>query len=903
MTREGSALYTKQVAGPSIDGNLPEERFLRKGVPAFQAEERKVPFGIENRLGAARLWKDSPAPYVRRRSMRKKKERRKIWLRVQSFALAFVMCAVLVGPAVPAAAETEASGEGLLESLSGLTGEETMAGGRNLTDEEIAAETESTADGESATAESTAVESTTMESTTAESTAAGESATAESATAKSTAVAESAAAAESDQETETSAQEETEVQPEEYEVLIEEAVEGGEIQDPEQSLYSFTLYASVRRGTTTSAVNYRYGPGTGYASMGTIPSGKTLTILGDGRDSSGTVWFLITYNGKQGYVSSNYIQVSTLEVGQDADFEAYLEEQGFPESYKEKLRILHAQYPNWVFVAQDAGSWSEALEAETWFNSNGPSGSGSTQAVSLVDKNSIASWKSTETGAFNWATGEWVTGWDGDAWVVASDEIVAYYLDPRNFLDESSVFQFLDLGDTNTTTEAISQLASDRGASWLAGTYTHANGNIINYPQVILQAGQKAGYNPLALVASIIQELGVSGAERPTISGTVSGYENLYNYFNIGAFTDNSFDAAYKRGLWIAGGGSSGSTSWGRPWNTREKAIEGGAEYFAEYVNQGQNTLYLKRFDVLEGDYNHQYATNIQMADSEGRILSNAYSEDLRKGSLVFYIPVYSGMPSSACAMPMDDIDPTSPVREFVVRLYELVLGREPDSAGLEDWYNALSSGEMTAADAARGFILGEEYANKNSSDSQYVNMLYQTLLDRESDSSGVQTWLNLLDQGVSRKMVFAGFVNSVEFGNLCSRYGIQKGSYTSDSVLDQNVNVTAFVTRMYEVCLGRTAREDEREFWVARLLNHQSSGSDIAEGFFLSVEFKNKNLSNSDFLRVLYRTLFNREVDTSGLNTWLNCLSSGWSRERVLAGFTDSVEFSNLCNRYGITR
>lgn len=835
--------------------------------------------------------------------MRKKKGRRKIWLRVQSFALAFVMCAVLVGPAVPAAAETEASGEGLLESLSGLTGEETMAGGQNLTDEEIAAETESTADGESATAESTAVESTTMESTTAESTAAGESATAESATAESTAVAESAAAAESDQETETSAQEETEVQPEEYEVLIEEAVEGGEIQDPEQSLYSFTLYASVRRGTTTSAVNYRYGPGTGYASMGTIPSGKTLTILGDGRDSSGTVWFLITYNGKQGYVSSNYIQVSTLEVGQDADFEAYLEEQGFPESYKEKLRILHAQYPNWVFVAQDAGSWSEALEAETWFNSNGPSGSGSTQAVSLVDKNSIASWKSTETGAFNWATGEWVTGWDGDAWVVASDEIVAYYLDPRNFLDESSVFQFLDLGDTNTTTEAISQLASDRGASWLAGTYTHANGNIINYPQVILQAGQKAGYNPLALVASIIQELGVSGAERPTISGTVSGYENLYNYFNIGAFTDNSFDAAYKRGLWIAGGGSSGSTSWGRPWNTREKAIEGGAEYFAEYVNQGQNTLYLKRFDVLEGDYNHQYATNIQMADSEGRILSNAYSEDLRKGSLVFYIPVYSDMPSSACAMPMDDTNPTDPVRQFINRLYTEILGRTPVLSETQNWYNYLTNRQMTASQVAAGFVFSAEYKRKNTSNTSYVTMLYEALFDRTPRSDEVAFWVEYLEMGVTREFVYAGFANSTAFNRLCSQFGVEQGSYQSGNILDQNPSVTAFVTRMYTNCLQRTGTESERGDWVERLLNHTTTGRTIVYGFFESNEINRQNLSDEEFVRRAYRTILGREPEEPGYSSWIAYLRQGHSRRELLDGFIYSAEFNRLCNQYGITQ
>ena len=77
--------------------------------------------------------------------------------------------------------------------------------------------------------------------------------------------------------------------------------------------------------------------------IGQIPGGTTLTILGDGKDSDGDVWFLVTYNGKQGYVSSSYITLSTMEVGNDAAFEAELSAQGFPESYKQKLRILHAQ--------------------------------------------------------------------------------------------------------------------------------------------------------------------------------------------------------------------------------------------------------------------------------------------------------------------------------------------------------------------------------------------------------------------------------------------------------------------------------------------------------------------------------------------------------------------------------
>ena len=815
--------------------------------------------------------------------MKKKKTGKNLWLRAQSLALAMALCAGLVGPAVPAFAEAESSGEGLVETQAA---------------ESAAAGEESSPAGDSATGTSSVGESVSETTSTEESTSEAVSSEGTEETSATAAETSSAAAESSAEETEPA----EEVQPEEYEVLIDEAVEEGQIQDPEQALSTFTLYATVQRGTTTASVNFRYGPGTNYSSMGTIPSGTTMTILGDGKDSNGTVWFLITYNGKQGYVSSAYITLSTMEVGQDAAFEEYMDQQGFPESYQEKLRILHAQYPTWQFVAQDAGSWSEALEAETWFNPNGPSGSGSTQAVSLVSADSISSWKSTEDGAFDWSTGEWVTGWDGDSWVVASDEIVAYYLDPRNFLDESSVFQFLDLSDTNTSTEAISQLAAGMGATWLTGSFNHANGDTINYPQAILDAGKAAGYNPLALVASMIQELGVNGAERETISGTVQGYENLYNYFNIGAFTDDTFSKAYLRGLWIAGGGSSGSTSWGRPWNTRQKAITGGAIYFAQYITDyGQDTLYLKKFDVLSGNYSHQYATNIQMADSEGRILSRAYSEDLRKGTLTFKIPVYSGMPDEACDMPMDDTNPTDPVQQFVDRLYTEVLGRTPVYSETRNWYNYLTSHQMTASDVAAGFVFSAEYKRKNTSNESFVTMLYEALFDRSPRSDEVAFWVEYLEMGVTREFVYAGFANSTAFNRLCSQFGVTQGSYQSGNILDQNPNVTAFVTRMYTTCLQRTGTESERGDWVERLLNHTTTGRTIVYGFFESNEINRQNLSDEEFVRRAYRTILGREPEGPGFSNWLTYLRQGHSRRELLDGFIYSAEFNRLCGQYGI--
>jgi len=109
------------------------------------------------------------------------------------------------------------------------------------------------------------------------------------------------------------------------------------------------------------------------------------------------------------------------------------------------------------------------------------------------------------------------------------------------------------------------------------------------------------------------------------------------------------------------------------------------------------------------------------------------------------------------------------------------------------------------------------------------------------------------------------------------------------------------FVTRFYVQCLERQPDAGGLDQWVGRLLNGSQTGADVVEGFVFSEEFKAKNHSNEEFVKILYRAFFDREPDASGYSLWLGKLSSGTSREAVLNGFLESQEFANLCNSYGI--
>ena len=192
-------------------------------------------------------------------------------------------------------------------------------------------------------------------------------------------------------------------------------------------------YADTATVKATS-LNVRSGPGTGNQAVGKLAYGASVNVVGQTTGSDGKVWYQIqfTKNGSQstGYVRSDYIKFPT-SYQSDGNFEQYLSSQGFPESYKAGLRQLHAEYPNWVFTAQHTNlDWSDVINNESVVGRN------------LVPGSSPTSWKSMETGAYNWETNTWPS-FDSGSWVAASREIVSYYMDPRNFLNEKYVFQFL----------------------------------------------------------------------------------------------------------------------------------------------------------------------------------------------------------------------------------------------------------------------------------------------------------------------------------------------------------------------------------------------------------------------------------------------------------------------------
>lgn len=365
-----------------------------------------------------------------------------------------------------------------------------------------------------------------------------------------------------------------------------------------------------------------------------------------------------------------------VDIGSDEDaYKANLLEQGFPESYVDALLELHKSHPTWEFQAFDTGlTWEEALAGE------------SKVGLNLIPKSKNISWLSMEKGAYNWAT-DTFTVFDGSTWVAASKEVVAHYMDPRNFLNEDRIFMYelLSYQADAQTIDGVNSILKGTAMYDTSITYKDPAGTGKNmtslYSEVFMMAAQYSKVSPYHLASRCKQEI-VTGVNKLSsiTSGTVAGYEGYYNYYNIGASDSSAVNGALHGGLNYAKNGSKNNVNLNKanliPWTDRYRAIVGGANFIgATYIQCGQNTIYLEKFNVTDNrTFYHQYMSNVQGAWSESIRIHNAYKimEDYENMKIVFSIPVYKDMPAEVSKLPEDKKNPNNWLKSMSVNDYSL---------------------------------------------------------------------------------------------------------------------------------------------------------------------------------------------------------------------------------------
>lgn len=415
--------------------------------------------------------------------------------------------------------------------------------------------------------------------------------------------------------------------------------------------FCFTAYAASETGVVTKdSVRIRTSPTTLADNRLTynganvlLNTGHTVTILDtvdSPDDENYKTWYYIEFSYKsvklKGYIYSGFVEKKAI------DSPGGVMPQGVPEIYKPYIQDLVDAHPDWKFVFYDTGfEWDNLfLESAQCYLQR-----------SLVHSSYPVSYRSTQSGAYNWRTDKWISQ-DSGGWYQANEQTIAYYMDPRNFLNEENIFMFeaLSYDETKQTISGVEKILDN---SFMDGVnITNPEGKDVSYANAYIDAAVASQVSPYHLASRTIQEVGKKGSG--STSGTYSGYEGYYNFYNIGA---NSGSNPIALGLKYAKGdgvSDKNKAKYDLPWDSQYKAIVGGAKWIGTgYINNNQDTLYYQKFNVVNKVWSHQYMGNIMAPASESVNIRKTYiGLDMINEGFTFIIPYFRNMPDTACELP-----------------------------------------------------------------------------------------------------------------------------------------------------------------------------------------------------------------------------------------------------------
>ncbi|MDR7038600.1 hypothetical protein J2X36_003370 [Methylobacterium sp. BE186] len=330
------------------------------------------------------------------------------------------------------------------------------------------------------------------------------------------------------------------------------------------------------------------------------------------------------------------------------------------------------------------------------------------------------------------------------------------------------------------------------------------------------------------------------------------------------------------------------AASHGKPTAYSEWGINSDA---AAYIEKAAE--WFQRHDVL---YQSYWDSN---SDFAGRLSEDQYSAAAAAYKAAFAPSgIWTGTPAPGAPVVAPSTDQerqlhfgtiSHDVHEIggtVYALYEGLLGRVPDALGAADWAMALSRG-ATVHEVVQEFLSAPEAQSQlGSPDSAgFVAQLYDTVLGREGDAAGLQSWIAALGRGMGRADVASAFVFSEEHvGHL--KPALDAGVFVADAA-------TADVARLYYALLDRAPDTGGLKQWAGSAQGGMSLSA-MAQEFLASGEYAARHpgpLTDAQYVDMLYQQALGRAPDPGGAQSWLTALAHGATRADLAVGIAESAE------------
>ena len=349
----------------------------------------------------------------------------------------------------------------------------------------------------------------------------------------------------------------------------------------------------------TDSLNVRSGPGTNYSKLGTLSKGSKVGVISE---SNG--WSKINYNGKEAYVSSQYLSKVTIN------------KPSTPETAPPVVGGDSTQIINGATINHKGLNYSLNDHVNAQLERVSVGGN-------VIDSSKPRSSEVLTTFKMREAQTR--------GFVKADREDLEYFLNPANFKNsKKGMLQFLRIDNYKggiTANELNSFLNSNGGTS----------GVFYNKGQAFIDAAKKYDIDLVYLVAHSMWETNY-GKSTLAKGQTITSYKGkplsspvkVYNFFGIGAIDGSAnlsgAEAAYANG-----------------WTSVESTIDGSAKWIASnYIKSSkykQNTIYKMKFNY---EYTwHQYATDVNWANGISGIMNKIIHMYDSGNNLVFEVPNY----------------------------------------------------------------------------------------------------------------------------------------------------------------------------------------------------------------------------------------------------------------------
>jgi hypothetical protein len=344
-------------------------------------------------------------------------------------------------------------------------------------------------------------------------------------------------------------------------------------------------------------------------------------------------------------------------------------------------------------------------------------------------------------------------------------------------------------------------------------------------------------------------------------------------------------------------------------------------------VSEGSDSAWLDEVKLPDaGDPGVALELNVS-GDGSGSVISNPLGlycgsrcvERFVRGDMVslYAAPAsgstflgWSGLCSGAnrtCSFTMDDdasvsaqfgLGIDSVLTALIEHYYQNILGRGSDAGGLAHWLSEIKRMQSLGIDLkeayrvmAGSFLFSPEFKTRNTSNTEYLTILYRTFFDREPDAGGLSFWLSQLDQGLPRNVTLFKFLFSEEYSQYLQDF---LGSSLSRGEVDAVVD-------FYRGYFGRLPDSEGFAFWLEKFRSAQCQGVEqvnqqvesISSAFYSSAEYTDRGRNNGEYVADLYYAFLRRGSELSGYEYWTTELNSlRLQREQMRQAFIGSDEF-----------